>query len=123
VIAKALSLQPTPALAAAWSVYVPMASAGAADPALTPAPATLLADATLPDGASGADRDAGQPAQAEPEAFQYSDDPHLRKCQVASFQDHIEVACAQAKAEDDGGAVYDACVRDIDLRVRQCYAR
>ncbi len=108
--------------AAAWSVFVPMASAGETDASPVAAESVAQrADAGLPGSAPANESEDDRTAPVE--VFQYSDDPRMRKCQVGSFQDHVDLACAQARSDTDGGVAYDACVREIEIKVRQCYAR
>lgn len=108
-----------PATPADFSVFVPILPV--AEGAGASAPVQLAAA----EGASGAaDAEAAAPANtepAQPAPFEFSTDLRVRRCQtglgVATAADGV---CRDARQQDDAGLAWDACMRDLEIRVAQC---
>jgi hypothetical protein len=111
------SIDPT-----AWSVYVPIAP---------------ISETNAPGEPSGESSALGQVVMGSPtaqstvamgddgstnEVIPLSEDPRTRRCQVAFGAQHPEDVCRIAKQESatDAGVAYDACVRDLEIRVAEC---
>jgi hypothetical protein len=55
-----------------------------------------------------------------PDEVAESDDPHVAACQIANRALNPSTTCRLEKARADGGLAFEACMRDIAMRVRSC---